>query len=183
MACLRLRVKDVDFADNQIVVQNGKGDKDRVTVRPLNVKAPLQRHLQDVNKLHDRDVEEGYGRASLPYALERKDRHANRAWAWPSIFPAVRRSIDPRRGIARRHHVSQLVRQRAVKGAVRHAGIPKAASCHTFRPAFATHRLEAGDDIRTVQVRLGHQDVTTTMIFPHVLTGGGRGVRSPGDLL
>ena len=183
MECIRLRVKDVDFAYNHIVVKDGKGDKDRVTILPLNVKAQMQRHIQGVKKLHEQDLEAGFGRVYLPYALERKYPNATREWAWQYIFPAAKRSIDPRGGIARRHHVSKLVLQRGVKAAIRQAGIAKAASCHTFRHSFATHLLETGYDIRTVQELLGHRDVNTTMIYTHVLNRGGRGVRSPVDLL
>ena len=183
MECIRLRVKDVDFAYNHIVVRDGKGDKDRVTVLPLNVKAQMQRHIQGVKKLHDQDLEAGFGRVYLPYALERKYPNATREWAWQYIFPAAKRSIAPRGGIARRHHVSKLVLQRGVKAAIRQAGIAKAASCHTFRHSFTTHLLETGYDIRTVQELLGHRDVNTTMIYTHVLNRGGRGVWSPVDLL
>jgi integron integrase len=167
-----LRLKDVGFTYNHIVVRDGKGGKGRVTMLPLNVKAPLERHLQHVKKLHDQDLAEGFGRVYQPYALERKYPNASQEWAWQYVFPAASRSLDPRTGIQRRHHVSRPVLQRAVKAARRRAKIAKAASCHTFRHSYATHLLEAGCDIQTVQELLGYRDLNTAMIYAHVLNRG-----------
>ena len=181
MECVRLRVKDVDFARNQIAVRDGKGGKDRVTVLPHALAAPLARHLERIRALHGRDLSEGFGAVSLPFALRRKYPNAEREWAWQYVFPSARRAIDPRSGRELRHRVQETALQKAVKQAVRAAGINRPASCHTFRHSFATHLLEDGYDIRTVQELLGHADVKTTMIYTHVLNRGGRGVRSPID--
>jgi integron integrase len=181
MECLRLRVKDVDFAYRQIVVRDGKGHKDRVTVLPGKLVEPLKTHLRRVALIHQRDLDRGYGAVYLPYALETKYPNAAKEWCWQYVFPARSLSRDPRSGITRRHHLGESGPQRAVRRAARLAGIDKHVSCHTFRHSFATHLLEDGYDIRTVQELLGHKDVKTTMVYTHVLNRGGLAVRSPLD--
>jgi integron integrase len=181
LECVRLRVKDVDFGYRQITVRDGKGGKDRMTMLPQTAVEPLRAHLKKVKVLHEHDLEDGFGEVYLPYALERKYPDAVREWGWQYVFPALTRSIDPRTGKERRHHMDEQSLQRAVKKAVRTAGLTKPASCHTLRHSFATHLLQSGYDIRTVQELLGHKDVSTTMIYTHVLNRGGQGVASPLD--
>lgn len=181
MECMRLRVQDIDFKRREILVRDGKGFKDRVTMLPAKAAASLQKHLEVVRLMHQQDLAEGFGEVYLPYALERKYPNAGKSWGWQYVFPAARRSLDPRSGKMRRHHVDGQSIQRAVKQAVVRAGIVKPATPHTLRHSFATHLLQNGQDIRTVQELLGHEDVQTTMIYTHVLNRGGRGVTSPLD--
>jgi integron integrase len=183
MECCRLRVKDIDFSQNQILVRAGKGDKDRHTMLPAAIKEPLLRHLQAVKRQHDQDLETRLGRVALPNALERKYPNAGREWGWQWVFPATSHFTDRVTGEKRRHHLHESVLQRAFKDARLGSGIAKPASCHTLRHSFATHLLEDSYDIRTVQELLGHRDVTTTMIYTHVLNRGGKGVCSPADQL
>jgi len=181
MECLRLRVKDLDFERREILIREGKGNRDRVTMLPDALRADLGRHLQTGRDQHDRDVRCAAGWVELPSALDRKYPYAGREWAWQWVFPATRIRRDPATGRRMRHHLHPTSVQRAVKEAVRRSGISKRATCHTFRHSFATHLLEAGYDIRTVQELLGHRNVRTTMIYTHVLNRGGLGVRSPAD--
>ena len=183
LECLRLRVKDLDFGRHEITVRQGKGDKDRRTMLPRSVEGPLKGHLLKTHALHEADLAAGFGRVFLPEALERKYLNANVEWAWQYVFPASRRSLDPRSETERRHHLDESVLQRALKQAVRATGITKPATCHTLRHSFATHLLESGYDIRTIQELLGHSDLRTTMIYTHVLNQGGQGVKSPADFL
>jgi integron integrase len=181
MEVLRLRVKDLDFANHQIIVRDGKGENDRITMFPDTLLEPLRLHLNQVKALHEKDLFEGYGTVYLPYALEKKYPDANREWAWQYVFPAADFSKDPVTGIRQRHHIHETSLQKAVRQAAQLARIDKSVSPHTFRHSFATHLLQNGYDIRTVQELLGHKDVKTTMIYTHVLQRGAKAVKSPLD--
>jgi integron integrase len=181
MECLRLRVKDIDFDQVHIIVRDGKGRKDRATLLPASSVDPLRRQIEHVRALHDSDLRDGFGRVHLPHALAAKYPGADRQPGWQYLLPSSRRAVDPRTGIVRRHHLAESARQKAVKRAIRAAGVLKPASCHTFRHSFATHLLESGSDIRTIQELLGHKDVRTTMVYTHVVKAGPLGVRSPLD--
>lgn len=183
MECLRLRVQDIDFAGSQIIVRDGKGAQDRITMLPEACKAPLLDHLKHVKEIHQMDLREGFGRVLMPYALVRKYPNAAGEWGWQWVFPQEKRWENMRTSEQGRHHMDESILQKAVKVAVRKVGIVKHATCHTFRHSFATHLLEDGYDIRTIQELLGHKDVKTTMIYTHVLNRGGKGVRSPMDIL
>ncbi|MBC8236559.1 integron integrase [bacterium] len=183
MECLRLRVQDIDFSSNEILVRDGKGAKDRITMLPNSVQNNLKAHLEEVRSIHSRDIEEGFGAVTLPEALARKYINAPKEWRWQWVFPQTRRWKNFKTGEEGRHHIHETILQKAVKAAVDKAGITKRVTSHTFRHSFATHLLEAGYDIRTIQELLGHKDIKTTMIYTHVLQKGGHGVRSPVDML
>jgi len=181
LECLRLRIKDLDFEYCQILIRDGKGEKDRITMFPQVTQQPLKEHLVRVKQQHEDDLAQGFGRVYLPYALAEKYPNAEREWIWQYVFPSSRSSRDPRSGVVRRHHLSESSLQKTMKSAVRKSGISKPASCHSLRHSFATHLLEDGYDIRTVQELLGHKDVSTTMIYTHVLNKPGMVVKSPLD--
>ena len=182
MECLRLRVQDIDFSRNEIMVRDGKGAKDRITMLPESLKKPLGDHLKNVKSMHDKDLADGWRRVLLPGALDRKYPNAPSEWRWQWVFPQENRWVNTKTGEEGRHHIDESLIQKAVKMAAFHAQLIKRATCHTFRHSFATHLLEAGYDIRTIQELMGHKDVSTTMIYTHVLNKGGHGVKSPVDV-
>ena len=181
MEAVRLRVQDLDYQMKQLTVRAGKGDKDRFTTFPASLTPLLQNHLARVKTLHQKDLSQGYGEVYLPHALARKYPKAAQDWGWQYVFPARTLSVDPRSGLTRRHHIDPSIVNKAIKAAVRRAGLTKQISAHTFRHSFATHLLQRGTDIRTIQQLLGHSDVATTMIYTHILQQGGQGVPSPLD--
>jgi integron integrase len=183
LECAELRVNDIHFDRDEIIVRDGKGGKDRVTMLPRMVKRALSTHLAAVKRLHEQDLGAGHGAVALPDVLRLKYPNGAREWGWQWVFPATRQYLDAATGERRRHHLHESVAQRAIKDAARAAGLSRPATAHSLRHSFATHLLEAGYDIRTIQELLGHRDVSTTMIYTHVLNRGGRGVRSPLDVL